>query len=217
MLIDGRFEGTIAYLAGLQSLPEMFAWSFAMMVQYNAERGMKVHYDRAGVSYHAMARNDLADRMKGDWLLQLDTDHAFEPDLCIRLLDRMERLGLDVMVGLYLFKNPPHSPVLYADQGRGFEALRDWDAEGVFRIDAAGAGCLLVRREVFARIRKELAEAPFSPKDGLSEDLSFFKRLQVLDIPVFCDNRIECPHTRIVPVTLENYPMEVRRPTGAIA
>jgi len=209
-----RCLGTVAYLGGLPALPEMFCWSWGQMLAFNAEwlpADAFIRYDRAGMSLHVLARNDLARRMEGDWLLMLDTDHAFEPDLCRRLVHRLETYSLDVLCGLYLFKSPPHSPVLYADQD-GLKPLRDWYREGLMRIDGAGAGCLMVRGTVFERIRETLGEEPFEPRPGCAgEDLAFFLRLKELGIAAWVDTRIECPHLRILPLTLENYPMQWRK------
>jgi hypothetical protein len=210
-----RCLGTVAYLGGLPALPELFCWSWGQMLAFNAgaleDDANYVRYDRAGMSLHSMARNELARRMEGDWLLMLDTDHAFEPDLCRRLVHRLEVYGLDVLSGLYLFRSAPHSPVLYADQD-GLKPLRDWDRDGLMRIDGAGAGCLMARRTVFERIREALGEEPFDPRPGCAgEDLAFFLRLKALDIPAWVDTRVECPHLRIHPLTLENYPDDWRK------
>lgn len=69
---------------------------------------------------------------------------------------------------------------------------------------------------VFDRIKVELNEPPFDPRPGVTgEDLAFFARLTELKIPVLWDPRIEAPHLRIHPLTLENYPREWREEKAA--
>jgi hypothetical protein len=75
----------------------------------------------------------------------------------------------------------------------------------VFQVDAAGGGCLLVRKRVFERIEDELGEEPFARTPPLGEDMSFFKRCERLGVKVYCDARIECPHLTVRPVTLDDY------------
>lgn len=207
--MHSRPIGTVAYMGGVMAVPEAFTWSWGQMVAWNGEvlasPGTFIHYDRASVSYHAMARNSLADRMRGDWLLMLDCDHAFEPDLCARMVHRLELHGIDVLTGIYQFKNPPHSPVLYVDEGDGPRALGKWESDGLFQVHSAGAGCLMVRKGVFERIRAELGEAPFNIRPPFSEDHSFFQRLKDLNIPAYCDPRIEAHHLRVDALDLSRY------------
>lgn len=203
MLLNTRRPiGTIAHLMlGLRGAEE-FHWSWAQMVQYNAEYlcgpTEMVVYQRAMVSDHAFARNALVAGMKGDWLLMLDTDHEFDPDLAARMLRTMDQHQIDVLTGLYVYGGHPHAPVLYAHNSDGaMSVIVEWDpAVDLFQVGAAGAGCLLVRRSVFDRIRVELDEQPFTHRGLYSEDHSFFDRLRDLKIPAFCCPRIESAHVR---------------------
>jgi GT2 family glycosyltransferase len=144
--------------------------------------------------------------MQGDWLLMLDTDHVFEPDLCARLLKLANECEVDVITGLYQFKHGHHSPVLYRFQEPASCPWGDWDREAkLFQVDGAGAGCLWVRRSVFQRLRAELGDGPFDITPPFGEDFSFFRRLATLGIPAYCAPAVECHHLRSAPVTLADY------------
>ena len=97
-----KFIGTVAYLGGVPSVLEEFCWSWSQMVQYNTEYlcqpGELIFYDRARASYHAFARNTLASRMRGDWIVMLDTDHLFE----VRQYEMVQRVLTEVSVGRIL-------------------------------------------------------------------------------------------------------------------
>ena len=201
--------GTVAYMGGVPAVLEQFAWSWGQLIQFNTEYMCNpdeiIHYDRASISLHAMARNSLAERMYGDWLLMLDTDHSFDPDILLRLHTKMMTYDLDVIVGAYTFKVPPYTPVAYIDSTSGYKMIGKWtDDVDLLRIDSAGAGCLLVRRKVFDRIRDELKEQPFDMKDGFGEDHSFFKRLERLEIPVFLHTKAECHHLEVRRLSLKD-------------
>jgi hypothetical protein len=204
--------GTVAYMGGIPSVYEHFCWNWGQMVQYNQEilctNDQYIHYDRATMSDHAPARNGLVSRFYGDWLFMLDTDHTFEPDIAHRMLQTMEECKIDVLTGMYQFKKPPYSPVIYAfvDDNELSKPVANWDRTvPVFTVGSAGAGCLMVKRKIYDRVQGELGEEPFTRIDGFSEDHSFFKRLRKLRIQVFCDQRIQCNHVVIKPIELDDF------------
>lgn len=202
--------GTVAYMGGVMGIPEPFAWSWAEMREFSKEalcqEGEYIHADRARVSLHDTARNHLADNMKGDWLLMLDTDLEFDPDLCARMVGTMTKYNLDVLTGVYCFKSQPHTPVLYYwnESTDRTEMIGDWDRSAeLFEIGAAGGGCLLIHRRVFDKIKKELGERPFDRMPATNwkgathgEDHSFFRRLRQVGIKAVCAPKIHCYHLR---------------------
>ena len=221
MLIGRKPLGTVAFLAGVPAVLTDFWWSCVQMVQYANEYMTQpneyIHWDRATISFHSWARNAVVDRMQGDWLLFLDTDHSFEPDIVSRLHDRMYSYDLDVVCGVYQYRNAPHPPVLFAwkqelaEDGKilaeGYVNVGGWIGQTtpIFEVAAAGGGCLMVRRRVFDRIKTELNERPFDVLGQAGEDMSFFSRLRKLGVKTFVDTRIECPHLMVRPLTLDDY------------
>ena len=216
MLLSKRPIGTASFLGGLGFLYEDFAWSFMQMIQYGTEficrpsQGEYIHLDRSMSSDRAGSRNILAARMLGNWLFTSDADHKFEPDLLARMLalfnaphsDTGERI--DVLTGTYRYKSYPHLPVLYHfDKAtQHHQHIGDMDfTKPLIQVGCAGAGCLLVRRCVFDRIRAELKEDPFAEVHPWSEDFSFFNRLRALDIKVYVAPQIRSDHLLIKPVT----------------
>jgi glycosyltransferase involved in cell wall biosynthesis len=214
MLLGKKTIGTIARMGGVMSVPDPFAWSWAQMVEFNCEYVLKenerIDYARPSFSYHSLARNELCKKIRGDWILMLDTDHQFEPDLAARMIDRMTKYDMDVLSGLYFHKYHPRPPVLYRWNAaeKAMEIIADWDdydGEYFIPIDSAGAGCLMIRRRVLERIENEIGEEPFAPLDHWGEDHSFFLRLMKLGIKSYCDPSIECHHLAYEPLTLKNY------------
>lgn len=211
MKVQKTILGTVGYMGGVPTVGEYFAWSLANMIQYNCEYlvgpNTGIYYDRALTSFHANARNDMVKRMRGDWLLQLDTDHLFEPDLLARLLLRMEKYGVDVVTGLYTYKEPPYAPVLYHfTEDKRIAPLGSWDKEAdIFQVDSAGAGCLLAKRSVFEKILAQTGEWPFDCRLGLTEDHSFFVRLKECDIKAYCVPSVECHHVRPQALSIQDY------------
>lgn len=188
----GRMWADTIYSPTVDSLVEMMQVSERTLCQ----PGEMILYNKAAVSYHELGRGQLVDEMEGEWLLQVDTDHSFAPDLLIRLLEIQKKHHAPVVSAIYQFKHPPHSPVAGLWTGdKTLTPLLDWDRSAeVIQVGACGAGALLVRKEVFKRIKEELREAPFAITEGLSEDYSFCRRCRTLGIPVVLAPQVEAHH-----------------------
>lgn len=215
MILGRKIIGTCAYMGGVMSLPEPFVHSWTQMLQYNYEYLGPIKYDKATVSYHSFARNSLVDNMQGDWLLQLDTDITFEPDLLARMLHKADKFGVGVLAALYLYKSPPHPPVAYNFDPKAKEKhiLGDWQKDAdLIPLKSAGAAALLVRRSVFDKIKSELQQSPFDiySKDNtpLSEDHSFFERCWKLKIPTYTAPDLWVNHLMYKELTEKDYNKE---------
>lgn len=168
--------------------------------------GEYIHLLKGAYSWFEV-RNDFVEDMQGEWLLQLDTDHCFAPDTLERLLRLATRHNARVISGIYQYKHPPHNPVvgLWTPEGR-VAPLLDWPRNlDVLEVGVTGAGCLLVHRSVFNRIRRELKEQPFSIRPGLSEDYSFCQRCRDLAIPVHLALNVECHHVIDTVLSIRDY------------
>jgi len=188
-------------MGGIMSLPEPFTWSWGQMIAFNSEalcgEDEHVHYEHTKLSLHDYARADMLSRMRGDWMLMLDTDHAFEPDLAARMVRTMMQYDVDILTGIYSYKAKPHFPVLYMfnHDTQKHEIIADWDRSlDILQVDSAGGGCLLVKRKVFEQITRELKESPFDRYPGKGEDHSFFTRCRKLGIKAYCAPKIELQH-----------------------
>ncbi len=196
--------GTVAYIAQPMVL-EPFLWSFAQLLcashEYACPPGFYIHPEHATGSGQIIARNELVKKMQGGWLLQIDSDHTFDPDLLLRMLTLFDGNNLDVLVGLYHMKEPPHNPVLYQYENGEYKGVLNWGSRKdvkLLPIDAAGAGCLLVRRSVFDRIREEFKCDPFDPMPPFKwDDFNFFERCRRLGIKCWCAPQIEAEHLAV--------------------
>lgn len=205
-----RAIGTVGRMWA-DNMPDKFVDSLTNLMSYSHRTlcgpDEYIHYDYAKCSWHELGRNNLVEGMRGDWLLQLDTDHVFSPDLLTRLLRLADRHGADVISGIYQTKYPPHEPVmgLWTPEGK-LAPIVDWPRHAeVIPVGACGAGCLLVRRSVFTRIRTELNELPFSIHPGLSEDYSFCWRCARLGIPVYVAPNVEAHHIIRSALSVKDY------------
>ncbi len=214
MPLGRKALGTVAYMGGVPATLESFTWSWGQMIQHNqelfAEGTSYIHYDRASISDHAPARNQLVQRFLGDWLIQMDTDHAFDPDIVARLVRLADTYRVDVLSAVYQMKTAPHVPVLFQWVGDtpGLQPMAVWPKDAkVLQIGSAGGGCLFVRRSVFDKLAVAYpGYGAFDKTHPFSEDHSFFLRCKEQNIPCYAAMHVHSHHLRVVTVTEDDLP-----------
>lgn len=204
--------GTLSYLGSPFVVMDPFAFQFAQLVSFTQHHVCKptqyVHLARSITTDRSLSRNELARTFVGDWLLMLDADQLFEPDLVQRMLHLFNSADLDVLSGIYVKKSPPYQPLIEWRESptAGFKVISSWSKRArLIQISRAGAGCLLVRRRVFKRILSELGEDPFAPKDGFGEDFSFFGRCERLNIACYAAAQVHLEHLTMSSVSLNDW------------
>lgn len=120
-------------------------------------------------------------------ILFLDDDMAFGADALLRLISHDK----DIVSGLYLNRNHPHSPVIFdyacLEDGRASRRLLTEGEQGLIEVEAAGFGFLLVKTEIFKFMEKPYVRTGEFHKDRRSEDISFCCRARKIGIKIFCD------------------------------
>lgn len=165
-------------------------------------------------------RNDIARAMcetsSAEWLLWIDTDMGFDPDLADRLIDAADPVERPVVGALcFAQKNDGGKPYgarwfrtqptiyLWVDQGEdvGFTPRFDYERDAIVQCNATGSAAILIHRTVLERMRDELGADWYTPikhKSGtvFSEDLSFCMRLMTMGVPVFVDTSVKTTHDK---------------------
>jgi len=153
----------------------------------------------------------------GEWLLFLDADMSIGPASLRRLIDSADPVECPVVGGL-CFKLEPTvcsndtramhyatAPTMYRwnqiDGQWGYRRAADYARDVLVQVDATGAACLLIHRTVFDRIA-ELGEDPFALRWDddmgmlLSEDMSFCRRCNLADVPIFVNTGARTAHAK---------------------
>lgn len=149
-----------------------------------------------------VARNKLAEKAVkagADFVLWLDSDMIFDPDVLLELMEDVQRENVDMVTGLYFRRVPPHTPVLFdqldLDLKEGsctWSEFSEVPAE-LFEIGGAGFGCLLMKTEVFLKVLED-HQLWFSPISTAGEDLSFCWRARQSGYRIFCDPKLTLGH-----------------------
>jgi len=160
-------------------------------------------------------RNKLVSRALSDpqttHLLFIDTDMIIPHDLIARFLMFMELEKVHMVTGIYFQKNIPFrcTQFLSFDEEK-FKRLRvaDYPEGDLVEINSSGAGALLIKREVFNKIKPPYFQFIMS-EDGesyLGEDIYFFRKTAEAGLNLYVDTSIICQHingTMFIPLLFE--------------
>jgi hypothetical protein len=202
-MITKKAIGTVGRMWA-DTVDAQFTDSLALMMQYSqmvlCEPGEFIYYNHATVSWHESGRQQLLEQAMGDWLFMTDTDHAFSPDMLVRLLRFKDKYKCRVISAMYFSKNEPHVPVVNQwlkpddPKDHSFKNMLEFPADEVIDCGPCGAGALLVDLDVFKDIQVKLGQAPFGTIPGISEDYSFYTRCKVLGIKTYLCPLVESHH-----------------------
>lgn len=135
-------------------------------------------------------------------LFFIDSDNVLPPYTLMRMLRR----DLDIVAGVYTMKCPPYVPLAIKRPKNVTTGEKLYNY--YFRVDertlnhcvpcdGAGAGCLLVKREVFEKMGPPWFQV--TPREhGLSavgEDLFFFDKAQEHGYKTMLDLSVQCEHS----------------------
>lgn len=150
------------------------------------------------------SRNDLATmsiQMDADYVLWLDSDMVFDPDVMERMFKTLKDNDLDILTGLYFRRVPPYTPVL-------FDKLEiDWNTkvcdfsefkeipDKLFEVGGCGFGCVLMKTDVFFDVQSKFGNM-FAPEANNGEDIAFCCRARECGYKIYCDPSIIFGHVR---------------------
>ena len=167
------------------------------------------------------ARTDLALMAlneKADFILWIDSDMIFAPDLMVSLMDDME--GRDMVAAVCHMRRPPFNPVLYSKLRLGItpdqnehQKVLDYP-DDLFTVEGCGFGCVMMRTSVIEAVVDKYHDL-FSPLPGYGEDLSFCIRARECGFDIWADGRIQVGHKGSTIITKDTFEA-FRAKAGAI-
>ena len=168
-------------------------------------------------SRELITRECLKNKVK--WIFHLDTDILMDVNALPTLIQLAEANNLPVLSGHYFAKKREEIPISCAWVKTGFNAELNqpqyaafdikpyMDKNALIAVDVVGAGCLLVRADVFERLDKSNPNLPYfqwglgrkdpqgKPLMQNSEDFYFCERIkQELNIQPHLSTLVKCGH-----------------------
>ncbi len=172
-------------------------------------------------SRNKVARQFL-DTTDGEWLLFIDSDMGFPPDLADRLVASAcpeERPIMGALCFAGMRRKPEGENLTHAERfliqptvyqwveledEQGFRPIVDYPRDSIVEVGATGAAALLIHGTVLERLRARHGNSWFDPithptalRGGprtFSEDMSFCIRAAAMEIPVHVDTSIKTTH-----------------------
>lgn len=150
------------------------------------------------------ARNDLAKKAVTEGfhrILWLDSDMEIPVDAMKRLSAHLDD-GLEFVSGLYFKRRAPIEPCIYKEVGyyKGDNEVtpmalsyHDYPKDSLFEIAGCGFGCVMMTVDLLVKVISNVG-APFSPRLGFGEDLTFCKHVEDVGVKMWCDSRVKCGH-----------------------
>lgn len=181
----------------MDQVPTPFCQSVSMIQKVGQTA---IAYQMGSLIY--TSRNELAAksvRIEADYVLWLDSDMAFTPDLLVTMYKVLTENNLDILTGLYFRRVPPYSPVLFdkLEFENGKCEWTDYSDKELpkerFEVGGCGFGCVLMSTEIFLSVQAKYGDL-FGPINGVGEDLSFCWRARQCGYKVVCDPDIICGH-----------------------
>jgi len=164
---------------------------------------------------------------KADWLLMLDSDMTFKPNLVEALLEFADPEQAPIVGGLcFGFDDKGDiQPTLFGLMGDEAhpQVIRyhEWPVEAMFQVAATGAACLLMHKSALQAMRD--FQHPARPgkrgfndafpwfqeleHDGtpVSEDIAFCWRAGLVGIPVYVNTAVQLGHIKDRELTMDAY------------
>jgi GT2 family glycosyltransferase len=186
-----------------------FAYSLAQFINYTAYH-IDIQPERCYPGDDlAAGRNRSAQRFletkkpKHEWYWTLDTDMGFKPNILAQLFATCGKIvtghyRIQIEKGQDEMGGPQYTmdyPVAMKKAGDG--GYRPYDADiyaahSIMRVDATGAGCLLIHRDVMEAIGQDW----FTCKDGYGEDFSFCHRAKQHGYNIYLNTEARLTHCK---------------------
>lgn len=183
----------------MESVPVQFLGSMLQLRRNDLE--IKFGIETGSLVYNA--RNNLARqavKAEADWVLWLDSDMVFDPDLLDKMLAVCVENDIDFLTALCFRRKPPYTPCLFErldvrkdGKGASYTALLSVP-EGRFRVEGCGLAGVLMSTDVLISVAAKFNGAMFDPMYGFGEDVAFCWRARQCGYDIWCDSSIEMGH-----------------------
>lgn len=192
-------------IPSLDTVPALFCQSLALLQRAG---DTIVGFQVGSLVYNA--RNELARqaiKSEADWVLWLDSDMVFEPDLLKKMLKVCKENNIDFLTGLCFRRKPPYTPTLFdrldkMEHGASYTTIMSVP-EGRFKVGGCGFAGVLMSTDVLLSVAARFGGRMFDPLEGFGEDVSFCWRARQCGYEIWCDSDIELGHIGSMVVTRE--------------
>jgi len=165
-------------------------------------------------------RNELINRMDGDWIIFIDDDMTWQPDAIRQLVETQKTTDADIVGGLCFQRGAPYQPTLYYERNGLYTFAEDWEEGEILEVDATGMAFALIHRRVFDRLMAHFANDSFPSleerqafrpipffrwEEQYGEDFLFCREAKEAGCRIVVDTSIEIGHITEVEIKKEHF------------
>lgn len=180
----------------MDTVPALFCQSLALLQRAG---DTVIGFEVGSLVYNA--RNNLARqaiKSEADWVLWLDSDMVFGPDLLQRMLKVCTENNIDFLTSICFRRKPPYTPCLFdklerTERGANYTALLSVP-DGRFKVGGCGFAGVLMSTDVLLSVASKFEGRMFEPINGFGEDVAFCWRARQCGYDIWCDSDIELGH-----------------------
>lgn len=181
------------------------------LIKYSINAGVQLRVDKRFSSLIALSRNQSAQAAvdsEFDYLLFIDSDMVFGEDFLVRMLKRDK----GVLSALAVNRMGKHEPVCRVLNADGDYEPRKNLTEGRFYsdLDMLGCGFLLIKTEVFKKLKKPYFAMPPFKESIMGEDVYFCSKAKEAGYDICLDTELSCGHIGEYIYTINDYEEEDR-------
>jgi len=154
-----------------------------------------------------------------DYILWLDVDELYPPQIVERYIKDTEELGqtIDVIGCLYFKRTYPYSPVAYTYSGERIKPFKSLLASAVeddkiYEVDGLGYGGMMVNMRVYEKLGKKRwtnygknFHLPYEVEDHITHDLVFCDDVRQAKMSVKLHGGVRPGHLSAIPVTIDHW------------
>lgn len=134
-----------------------------------------------------------------DWVLWLDSDMVFSPDL----LDDLMFSGKEFVSGIYHARRKGYASCIFKQYTPTVERFEQYPAD-TFRIAGCGFGAVLTKTNVLKDVNLAYRTC-FTPLPALGEDLAFCDRARGIGYEIWCEPSAVCGHIGHITIYPEDH------------
>jgi hypothetical protein len=161
------------------------------------------------------------------WLLMLDTDMTFQPDILEALLEFADEDKAPIVGGLCFSMDndgklfPTLYDVIGTEESPEFVRYHEWKPEAMMQVFATGAACMLIHRNALRAIRDHrdpdrpgqvgfsqafpwFQETDFYGRP-MGEDITFCLRAGRAGLPVFVNTAVQLGHIKQFELNIDHF------------
>lgn len=141
-----------------------------------------IYVAREKIAQHAVERGF-------DYVLFVDSDMVFPPDLIAQLLKHDK----DIVSGACFARKAPHFPCFFSSiSSEKCQPMTEY-SRGLVEVAGVGAACVMIKTQVFKDIYAS-GQLCYFPIVNLGEDVAFCRRAIELGYKVFVDTNLQIGH-----------------------